>query len=357
MQTHLILQKGEKRHLLLRSTEALHLITMDRRLTDQTEDWLLAQPRTVEEMNKRQLSRSTIELKNLRGYSVTGLEAGDTLQIYTKEGKRRYQLAVACPKHDLNSLFRGFTRFNPPKPIDWKAWEDSRDWRTPRQDEEKRKQLHFIALVLDAVSLVSCFAGLVFHSALNGVVVLCLLCLILSLGLYALYPSYYTIFEEKSTYHRGKVIGIYVPVLLCPVVLCAVVLDHSCVLNWGRAWLFGTAAAVLLTVLFWKRSPEMREPTRLIGFLLVAVLVSTGPVLTVNYLLDFSPVQEIHAEVVNMDQTSGRGGTWNHIHVCLDGETYEIPVSGSVYSGTSVGQRVEVELHSGALGIPYAKID
>ena len=38
VQTYLILQRGEKHYLLLRGVEALHLITLDRRLTEQMED-------------------------------------------------------------------------------------------------------------------------------------------------------------------------------------------------------------------------------------------------------------------------------------------------------------------------------
>ena len=356
MQTYLILQKGEKRYLLLRGVEALHLITLDRRLTEQMEDWLLSQSRTVEEMNKRQLSRSTIELKNLRGYGVTGLEAGDTLLIYTKEGKRRYRLAAQCSREKLESLFQGFTRFNPPKPIDWQALEAERDWRTPRQVPELWDKLRWLGGIVNGISFFSGLAVMVLDYAHPWLNWLCLACFAGAILLFCLYPAHFTIFEDKRAMGKRGVIGLYLPVLLGPTTLFAAVLGHCCVLALWKAWVLGAAAVAALTLLLWKRSLEFREPVRIIGFLLVGALLSPGPVMAADILLDAAPVQEVHGEVVGKDRSSGRGGAHYDLWVLLDGEEYSIPVNRSTYEQTEEGDRVEVTVHQGALGIPYARI-
>ncbi len=356
MQTHLTLQKGEKRYLLLRGFDTIHLITMDRRLTKQTEEWLLSGPRTVEEMNRRQLSRSTIELKNLRGYSITGLEPGDTLLIYTKEGKRRYQLAAACTREEPERLFQGFTRFNPPKPIDWQAWEAERDWRTPRQVPELWDKLRWLGGIVNGISFISGLAVMVLDYAHPWLNWLCLAAFAGAILLFCLYPAHFTIFEDKRAMGKKGVIGLYLPVLLGPTTLFAAALGHCCVLALWKAWVIGTGAVAVLALLLWKRSPEFREPVRIIGFLLVGALLSPGPVMALDILLDTAPVQEIHGEVVDKDRSSGRGGAYYNLQLLLDGEEYSIPVNRSTYEQTEEGDRVEVTIHQGALGIPYGVI-
>lgn len=357
MQDHLILQKGDKRYLLVRSFEQIHLITMDRRLSDQAEDWLLAQPRSVAEMNKRQLSRSTIPVAQLRGVSITGFSAGDNLQLYLKDGKRRYVLCTACTEAEVDRLFQGVERFTPPKPIDWRAWEEKRDWRGVRQTPELREKLRIAGIGINAVSFFVSIWVMYMGYTHPWLVWVCLGCFVGGIGLLCRYPAYFTLFEDKKLFVRTTVIAIYLPVMLCPTALFAALLSHCYIPQLWKSWLFGGIVTAALTVLLFRCSPEFRIPGRLIGFFLVGALLSPGVVMAVNILPDGAPVEQLRAEVMELDRSSGKHGTTYTVTASVNGEEWDIPLRRSLYEQLQKGEQVEVTLHEGFLKIPYATIE
>ena len=145
--------------------------------------------------------------------------------------------------------------------------------------------------------------------------------------------------------------------LLLVLMLTAAALGHYHVFGWWKAWGIGALVVAGLAVLLWKFAPEFRDPGEFIGFILVGTILSAGPVLAVNFLLDVAPSQEIRTEVVDSDKSSGRGGTSYYLYVELDGDEIKLPVNRSTYEENFAGGRVTVEYHSGALGIPYAEIE
>lgn len=353
MEPHLYLRRGKKEVLLVRYFDQFHFISLDHRMHSQVKAWFLAQPRTVEEMNRRQLSRSSVDLKDIRGVAVGGLGRGQVVQFYLKEGKRRYELYEDCEEITLSALFHGLESFTPPK--QQIAWQD---WRLARQTPELRKKLWFLGGTANVFGMLSGWITMSSGYRWPWLNAMCLLCLAGALILYFCYPAYFTILEGRRRYGDKKsVFGLYPVVILVPVMLIGAAMARCHVFGWWKAWLIGAVAVIALTILLWKFAPEFRDPGEFIGFVLVGTIFSAGPVLAVNYLLDFAPVQEIRTEVVDSDISSGRGGTSYYLYVDLTGEEIKLPVPRSTYEEYQVGDRVTVDMHNGALGIPYAEIE
>lgn len=353
MEPHLYLTRGKKRILLVRYFDQLHFITLDHRMYYQVRDWFLAQPRTVEEMNKKQLSRSTLDLKDIRGVAAGGTGRGQVVQFYLKDGKRRYELYEDTDTATMSFLFARLESFTPPK--QQIAWQD---WRLMQQIPELRKKLWFLGGTTNVLGLLSGWFAVAAGYTwpwLNG---LCLLCIVLAIALYFRYPAYFTILEgRRKNGEKKSAFGLYPVVILAPVMLIGSALAQYHVFGWWKAWAIGAVAVIILAILLWKFAPEFRDPGEFIGFILLGTLLSAGPVLTVNFLLDTDPAQEIRTTVVDSDQSSGRGGTRYYLYVELDGERIEVPVRKSTFEDNPVGDRVTVEYHPGALRIPYAEID
>lgn len=353
MQPHIYLKRGKKSILLVRYFDQLHFITLDHRMHYQVRDWFLAQPRTVAEMNKRQLSRSTLDLKDIRGVAAGGTGRGHVVQFYLKDGKRRYELKEDTDAQTLSFLFAGLESFTPPKQEI--AWQD---WRLANQTPETRKKLWLLGGALNVVGVGSGWVTMYAGYRLPWFNWLCLICFLAAFVLYFRYPAYFTIAEGRRKYgQKRSVFGLYPILLFAPALLATAALADFHVFGWWKAWAIGAAAVIALAVLLWKFAPEFRDPGEYIGFLLVGTLLSCGPVLAVNVLLDTAPAREIRATVVDSDYSSGRSGTSYYLYAELEGEKIKFPVGRLTYEENPVGERVTVEYHPGALGIPYAEID
>lgn len=353
MEPHLYLTRGKKRILLVRYFDQLHFITLDHRMHYQVRDWFLAQPRTVEEMNKRQLSRSTLDLKDIRGVAAGGTGRGHVMQFYLKDGKRRYELKEDTDAQTLSFLFAGLESFTPPKQEI--AWQD---WRLANQTPETRKKLWLLGGVLNVVGVGTGWVTMYAGYRLPWFNWLCLICFLAAFVLYFRYPAYFTIVEGRRKYgQKRSVFGLYPILLFAPALLATAALADFHVFGWWKAWAIGAAAVMALAVLLWKLAPEFRDPGEYIGFLLVGTLLSCGPVLAVNVLLDTAPAREIRATVVDSDYSSGRSGSSYYLFAELEGEKIKFPVDRHTYEENPIGERVTVEYHPGALGIPYAEID
>lgn len=353
VEPHLYLARGKKRILLVRYYDQLHFITLDHRMHYQVRDWFLAQPRTVEEMNKRQLSRSTLELKDIRGVAAGGTGRGHVVQFYLKEGKRRYELHEDSTQETLSFLFAGLESFTPPK--QQVAWQD---WRLANQTPEMRKKLWFMGVVLNVAGVGSGWMTMYSGYRLPWLNWLCLICFVSAFVLYFRYPAYFAIAEGRRKYgQKRSVFGLYPILLFAPALLATAALANFHVFGWWKAWVLGAVAVILLAVLLWKFAPEFRDPGEYIGFILVGTLLSCGPILAINVLLDAAPAREIRTTVVDSDYSSGRSGASYYLYVELEGEKIILPVDRLTYEANAIGDRVSVDLHGGALGIPYAEIE
>lgn len=253
---------------------------------------------------------------------------------------------------DMSALFDGLEFCNSPK-------KDS-NWQDPRlaqQDPKCRNILWNIGAVLNTVSFITGSLVFVGGFRISWIGLVCLSCIPAAVALYILFPGYFATYEEKRRYGQKKSIMVLYALVMSPVGLLFGVMFHCCVWNWVKAWLIGCAAVIALTLLIWKMVPDFRTPGKLIPFLLLGVLLSAGPVLAVNDLLDTSPAWVIQETVVDMDYADSRRGRDSYyLIVELDGLEKRIPVEEEVFKNTRVGDVVRLEIHDGALGIPYAEL-
>lgn len=353
MEPHLYLNRGKKNILLVRYFDKFHFIELNHQMHRQARNWLLACPRTEEEMDLRHVTRVTVAVKYVRGVAAGGTGRGHVVQFYLTEGKRRYELKEDCDLADMSALFQGLESFDPPK--QQSSWQDP---RLAQQDPKRRNILWNIGAFLNTVSFIS--GSLVFAGGfrVRWIGIVCLLCIPAAVVMYCLYPVYFTTYEEKRRYGQKKSVMVLYALVMSPVGLLLGAMFHCCVLNWVKAWLIGGVAAIVLTLLLWKLVPDFRTPGKLIPFLLLGILLSAGPVLAVNTLLDTTPVRVIEETVVDTAYADNRRGRDSYyLIVDLDGSEKRIPVDETVYESTRVGDSVRLKIHDGALGIPYAELE
>lgn len=354
MVQHLLLQKGNKTYLLLAGEKEYHIITADRRLSDEAEAWLLAQERSVPAMNERQLSRQTIERSDLRGISLSGSDAGSMVQFNLKDKKLRYELADDYTEEALDNFFTGIQRFRAPK-----INNSGEDWRVKHQEPEQMRKLRFVGGILNftgcASGFVMLFAGLRF-AWLNWLAVASA---VAAFVLWLMFPYYFTVIErKKGSPEKKKVIEILLALIMPGMGCWLGVLKSIDVLDWAKPWIFGTAVTVLLTLVVWKHAKELHSLGRILGFAAACLVLSTGMLLGINQMADFRPVQTISTKIVELEvHESARHRDSYYVHVQLSDETIaELPVRASYFKTLQVGEWVEVEVHEGALDISYAAI-
>lgn len=352
MEPHLYLTRGKKKILLVRYFDKFHFIVLDHRMHHQPRKWLLACPRTEEEMDRWHISRSTIAVKYVRGIAAGGTGRGMVVQFYLKEGKRRYELGEDCDLTDMSALFDGLESFDPPK-------KDS-NWSDPRlakQAPALRKILWPLGWLLN---IATCAAGFMIWSVGFEIPWLCwmsLLCIPVSILLYGFFPDYFTIFSEKRKYGQKKgILGLWAP-LICPLGMIMGAISCYEIFSWWKAWIIGAAAVVVLAVILYLSVPTFKAGDKIFAVVLVGLLISGGPVLALNSLLETAPAKEIHTEVVDKEaHTGGKSPDIYELIVILDGNEMEIPVGGKTYSETEIGEVITLEYHEGAFGIHYANI-
>lgn len=352
MEPHLYLKRGKKDILLVRYFDKFHFIELNHQMHHQARKWLLACPRTEEEMGRWHISRSTIAVKYVRGVAAGGTGRGQVVQFYLTEGKRRYELAKDCDLADMSALFSGLESFTPPK--------QESNWQDPRlakQDPKLRKLLWPVGWVLNAVSCISGFLLWAAGFEIPWLCWLCLLCIPASTVLYCLYPDYYCLVSEKRKYGQKKGVSQLWGPVACPAFMLVGAMLNYALVGWWKAWIYGAVAVVILAVVLYYAAPVFRSGDKMFAVILLGLLFSGGPVLMLNNLMDSSPARVIQTEVVDKyKHTSRKSPDRYDVTVIMDGKETEIPVDAAFYSETEIGDLVTVELHDGALGIAYASI-
>lgn len=353
MEKHLILTKGNNHYLLLRSDSQIHILTVDRRMNEQTEEWLLAQPRSVAAMNERQLSRNSIDVTRIRKISAEGTGAGCVVEIFQQQGKLRYMLSDDTTQEDMDILFRDIPCIKP-----WKPDNLPKDWRTRQQNPELRKKTKVWGTAVNVVGVVS---GILTMSLGYMTPWLCwinLLCIVAGVALYCLFPAYYTMIEPPKGSRSPKRAHLILYSISVPALgLIVACLTYGKILSWWRVFAVCGILAAVITWLLCKSSPELQTSGMVLVTGLICLVLSIGPVTAVNLLMDFGPEQLIRTEVVDKDISSGsKSGDTYILYVMLEGEKTGIRVWGSLYRQLEVGDTARVVIRQGACGIPYAII-
>lgn len=352
MEPHLYLNRGKKRILLVRYFDNLHFVNLDHRLNYKVRPWFLEKPRTEAEMDDKGLVRESIALTDIRGVAAGGTGRGMVVQFYLKEGKKRYELYKDCSLTDMSALFAGLESFDPPqKESNW------HDPRLAKQNPKTRNILWSIGAVLNIVSILGGFFIWAVGFEIPWICWLSLLCIPASVALRCCFPDYFIIFYEQRKYGQKKGVRQLIGPFVCPVGMIMGAVSCYEFFGFWRAWIIGVLCVLVLAVLLYLAVPFFRAGDKIIALVLAAGLLSGGPVLMMNDLLETDPAQEIRAEVVDKEKHGGgKGPDIFELLVMLDGEE-EIPVDGETYQETEIGEIVTVEIYDGAFGIGYAKID
>lgn len=352
MEPHLYLSRGKKRVLLVRYFDKLHFVDLDHRMNYKIRPWFLEKPRTEEEMDEKGLVRESIPLKNIRGVAAGGTGRGMVVQFYLKEGKKRYELTKDCDLCHMSALFDGLESFDPPK--------KNSNWHDPRLARQAPKLRNILWPVGWLMNLTAIVTAIFIWAVGYEIPLICwisLLCIPASLLLYGFFPDYYNIFSEKRKYGQEKGVRSLVAPLICPIGMIAGAMYNYTWFGWWKGWLFGAVGVAALAVLLYLSTPVFKTFDQIAAVVILGLLLSIGPALMLNTILEVDSPQNIHTEVVDKESHhSTKGGDYYDLIVLLDGRETEIPVGGELYQETEIGQIVTVEYHLGAFDIPYAKI-
>lgn len=350
MEPHLYLKRGKKNILLVRYFGKLHFVELDHRMSYKVRPWFLERPRTEEEMDEKGLVRTSVDLKDIRGVAAGGTGRGMVVQFYLQGEKRRYELDKDCDLADMSALFDGLESFDPPKKES--NWSDP---RLAKQDPKLRRILWPIGWVLNIVSTVSSFYILMEGFEVPWICWISLLSIPVSIVIYCRFPDYFSILNEKRKFGQKKGVRQLVGPLICPAGMIMGAISCYEVFSFWKAWLFGAIAVLILAVILYLTVPFFRAGDKMFALVMVGALLSGGPVLALNSLLETAPAQLIQTEVVDKEKhTHSKGPDVYELLVILDGEEREIPVGGTTYRETEIGDQVSVEVHEGAFGIGYA---
>lgn len=347
---YLIVHQGQnKTFLLLRNGRLFHLVSVDRRLTEEKEEKLL----TIYPCSDAALDELGLNIQRVspRGVAVTGCEAGDTLCLYSGKKKQKYTLSDDSTPDAMDTFLDGIPRFTAPQTPAQKK--NGQDWRKINRDSKLYHQLRFVVPVL--VILMTVFSvGYLLNQTWKWYLG-CLVCLILPVVLDIVLPSYFTLMlpargKESNAWELGWVYFVH---------LTTLILFHGH--NWLNEDLFFLVwgiiggGAVLILGLFAEEF-RRRKAALFAVFFLVGIL-GTFVVGHVNEAFDFSEPQTYILTVQDLKNSSGRKNvTYKCVVTLPDGRQAELETNRDTYMNMEVGQYVLVEHSVGALGIEYANV-
>ena len=346
---HIVLESKGKTSLLVKYPEKYILVVVDKQLTQINEERLLAlcSDAVLAEMK---LKYQAIPMKDLRGVAMGGHWAGDSLTLYTKSGKLKYVLSDDYTQEDLDMLFAGVQRFQPPQQTQGKA--KGSDWRTAAQTEEMWKILGPVGMGLNLAGGTSLILSLFVDAAWG------LLVAVASVGLYLKFPQYFTLLSSKYRKHVKARVQDLSLAMMAPVLAVLLSLKFK-VINWPLLVAEVAVLTAVLMVLFYRFSREVRESTDAVVIaLVVSVLLSLGLLIQGNHVLNFDlPEPEPYTLMEKDTERSSKGGRrYYYIIQTDDGESLKLRIAGKRYNNWDIGDAVPAVIDTGAFGIRYAYI-
>lgn len=249
-----------------------------------------------------------------------------------------------------------FREYTPPK--DLQNAEDAA-WFSANQDSAVFHKVHRMGMILDGISLLLTLGTMLLWDKWIPWVFLCVLCFAASVFLAIRYPAYVSLLEDdKSRRERcgPSAVFLILPVWL-PVNVAAISFFMRYSLGSFYQFLLTAAGIAAVTgILLWLTVPELRERKQnILAAFLLAVFVSFGLTVSLNYLLDFDPAQVQTAVVAQKNKGAGKSGPSMTV-IFSDGNEQNIPIVYDQYYGYEVGDGIRVECHGGGLGIEYFHI-
>jgi len=343
---YLLLQQGGRLFLLLGKAGKHHLVSVDRRLTQEKEEKLLQMyPCSEEALRELEI---TVSVLNVRGYAADDCEAGDDLVLYVGKKRHRYTLSDDSSPEAMDAIFSGVERF----PMQKKKYKPNQ-WRLAAQKKELVPVMKGVKPVLLVLSWAS-VAGLMLHHPLWSIlgILVTVSCGILDLVL----PQYFTLLDFGKGEKDEHAIGLAFPACLPMLVQAMYVFVRFNFLSLEIfLWSVGIAVAVCVVFGVWCR--EFAERTGdLLALLLLLAMFLAGPIGMVNGLTDRGPEDVYPVKVEDMHTSSGKNTSYFCTVTLKNGEEFDLEVSKGDYESIAVGQTIVIALHEGGLGIEYISL-
>lgn len=358
MNNHLLLQKTGRIYLLIRYADRYHIVTVDRKLDEAKEAKLLSGDCSNAVLDELGLTRKTIPLSNVKSVFVGGRHAGAVIALHTDQKKLQYTLSDDYSQEAIDAVFSGIDRSRTAGRN--AARSEASDWRTPMQSTGTRKLLMIIGIILHCIGVV-CFGAAAFAKQMNLFwLILCLSVMVLSLGLYCLFPQYFSLLGTKANSRSGssaKVVHLELPLLFPGAALTVHAFTHFYFPNWVPFLIIGGVLAIAVSSLLYLCSREVREHrVMLLSVALLCLIFSFGIVGQLNHFARSGASDSQLCQVIDTDvERNGRRADRYYCTILSDtGEALKLPISRSVYQQLQPGDTVEAFIGEGALGIDYA---
>lgn len=358
MFNHLILQRNNSHYLLIQYPDRYHIISVNRKLEYELEEWILTNPCSEAELDEFGLTRETIPMRELRGVAVGDNTAGSVVVLYHGKKKHKFLLSDDYDEAYLNAMFAGHERFLAPEDIGGKS--KNEDWRAESWDPLEAKKMDVIGTLLNVCGV----AYFLLNTFLNDGSPLWFMCgvtiTVIVLALYLMFPQYYSMMSDKMYRNAGFKNGVkrLHIAFMFPILGVAFSSFYAFTIrNWLAMWIWAVLICVLLTVLLHHFSREMREVGELVVVVaLFFLLGGYGLAVNANHLLNFSPSEPQSYVVTEKEHRRNRKGPDDYecIITLEDGSELELDVQAKIYREVEVGDEILVYVGKGALGVEYA---
>lgn len=354
MGNSLLLQKGGRISLFVRYTDRYHIIAVNKKLDEANETLVLSGSCSDAVMDELGLTRETIMKQDLRSVAIGGCSAGDTIVLYAKGKKLKYVLSDDCSEDDIHTMFEGIERVQAHKKKHREV-----NWRTELQDGGKLKTMRRIGTVCNSVGWVY-FFGTFFFDRMNGMWFgLGLLFMGISVGLYFLYPQYFTILDRKTLKRKGcedKVTSLAIAIVWPGLMMMVQLYSDFYFPNWTPLIIAGVAMGLVLTILMYLFAREVRGHTAyIVSVLVISVLMSLGIVGQFNHVANVDGEKpQAYTVIDTVKEKSRRSHQYYCIVLSEYGEEMKLPIDRSAYDTLRSGDVVTAYVGEGALGIEYA---
>lgn len=358
MVKHLVLQKKGRHFLLIEYPDRYHIVTVNKRLEVDTEEWILASVCPESFFDDAGLTRETIPKRELRGVAVGGNTAGNVIALYRGKNKYQFVLSDDYEQAYIDEMFEGFERFQPPKSVYSKK--NNADWRKELQDESMVTLMRAIGICLN-IAGVSSFVLTVFLGRQEPFCIFVSLAVsVVAIAMYLVFPQYYSIMGSKEYKKAGYTAHVTHLEFSIMAPLLAVVLSSTyvfTVLDWTAVLISVVVISVLVLILLYSFSRELRKHLDLFfAVALVTLFISFGIVEQVNHLMNFSPELPQTCVVTGTEHNRSSKGrdSYNCTVMLEDGSEVELPIIRAEYNQLQAGDKALVYVGTGALGIEYA---
>lgn len=230
------------------------------------------------------------------------------------------------------------------------------EWYLQRQDPAVMVRMRRVGRVIHGVAWAAGFLAMIAGISNPVWGMICFGCSVVSIGLCIVFPAYFSLGHlegEKGRKCSFPIVNLMIPALIIPVMGALTPLVQMEVPNWMRVLEVGLVIVAVMGVVLRLGLPELRRNTGSWGCaVFLSLMACFGYVFILNQALDPEP-QTISATVVRYEH----GGVRNPADYTMElenGEMVTIEMGGFEPAPEyRIGERIELEYHTGGLGIEY----